>query len=382
MSARWFVRIILLELSLIYLVILAGSIVRATGSGMGCPDWPKCFGYLIPPTKLEEVIFHPNQAYKKGVFIVHGDTLYRAKNSFTTTDTFMAADWEPYTVHDYAHFNPVHTWIEYINRLLGALSGIPMLILAVLSIQFWKRMKIIPILAFTGVFLLGFVAWLGKKVVDGNLIPHSITIHMLGALAIVSVLIALLLFTRKTIKSDLTLDRSLRHWLGAAVILTIIQIILGTQVREEIDYLNKALQGHNRESWLETIGLTFYIHRSFSILILMVNGFIFFRNRAIQKPLVLINVMTALLISEILAGVILSYFGLPAAAQPVHMVLAALLYGVQFYLWLLHMIVRVSDLETETKNSIFVFQNSSLLSELQTPDKLDPNNKYICDSRK
>jgi len=34
-----------LSLVLVYLVILAGATVRMTGSGMGCPDWPKCFGY-------------------------------------------------------------------------------------------------------------------------------------------------------------------------------------------------------------------------------------------------------------------------------------------------------------------------------------------------
>lgn len=375
-SIRWFVRLILIEISLIYLVILAGSIVRATGSGMGCPDWPTCFGYLIPPTESHQVEFHPNQKYKKGVFIVHEDALYRARKTFVSGAEFSDSDWEKYTVHDYAIFNPVHTWIEYINRLLGALAGIPMLMIAVTSISLRKRLKIIPVLSFAGLFLLGLVAWLGKKVVDGNLIPHSITIHMLGALAILAVLITLLLLSRKTLKSDLTLDRTLRHWLGAAVFLTVVQIILGTQVREQVDLLNKELMGMNRDSWLSTIGLTFYIHRSFSILIVIINGIIFWRNKNIRKPLRLINVMIAILLTEILAGIVLAYLGLPAAAQPVHMILAALLFGVQFYLWLLHLIARVSDLEAANDSAIFSFQRSTLISEMNSPtNKINSSDK-------
>ena len=59
-----------LSLILVLFVILAGSLVRMTGSGMGCPDWPKCFGYLIPPTTKKDVFWQSNFNYKKGVMIL------------------------------------------------------------------------------------------------------------------------------------------------------------------------------------------------------------------------------------------------------------------------------------------------------------------------
>ena len=70
-----------------------------------------------------------------------------AKKDFTSEDIFDAADWETYSKHDYVSYDPVHTWVEYINRLIGALSGIPILIFSVLSFWFWKKNKWIPIIA-------------------------------------------------------------------------------------------------------------------------------------------------------------------------------------------------------------------------------------------
>ena len=67
--------LLILSLSLVYLVIAAGSIVRMTGSGMGCPDWPKCFGYLIPPTEKSQLEWKPLNSYKKGQIIIVDQTL-------------------------------------------------------------------------------------------------------------------------------------------------------------------------------------------------------------------------------------------------------------------------------------------------------------------
>ena len=77
---------IFISLVLIYLVIIAGAVVRMTGSGMGCPDWPKCFGYIIPPTNEAELIWTPEKSYEEGQVIIVDETLRVAKTDFTTGD--------------------------------------------------------------------------------------------------------------------------------------------------------------------------------------------------------------------------------------------------------------------------------------------------------
>ena len=105
------------SLVLVYLVIVAGAVVRMTGSGMGCPDWPKCFGYYVPPTEEETLQWRANREFEKGQVIIKDEGLLIANRDFTSTTSFNISNWSSYTKHDYALFNVWHTWIEYINRL-------------------------------------------------------------------------------------------------------------------------------------------------------------------------------------------------------------------------------------------------------------------------
>ena len=123
-----------ISLVLTFVVIVAGSIVRMTGSGMGCPDWPKCFGYLIPPTDSEVLFFQEGHTYEAGQMIVRHDTLWVANNNFTTVSDFNRNDWHKYPKHDYAIFNVMHTWVEYINRLATVVYGIPVFLLSLFSL--------------------------------------------------------------------------------------------------------------------------------------------------------------------------------------------------------------------------------------------------------
>lgn len=322
-------RLTRIEIVLLFLVIIAGSVVRMTGSGMGCPDWPRCFGYLVPPTEQATLEWSPDRSFQKGQMIVRDEALYVAQDDFTTGPQYEASHWEKYTRHDYAHFNPTHTWIEYINRLFGALSGLPMLALFILSFFALRQDLRLLALSAAGIFMLGFEAWLGKKVVDGNLIPGSITIHMLGAFSVVAIVLLLqgVLSQAKLQKRYYTLW--FKYGLILALVLILVQVVLGTQVREQIDVFNR--MGLARQEWVGQLDVLYYVHRSFSLLIMAVLGWLWWENRRHRFGFWQFPLIMVVLLVEVLAGVVLAYFDMPAWAQPVHLLLGTILFALHFH---------------------------------------------------
>ena len=328
---KYFLKIAKLALILVYLVIVAGALVRMTGSGMGCPDWPKCFGYYIPPTEKAALLWFPNKEFHEGQVIIVNERLLVSKSDFKSGNTFDENQFKPFTKHDYAEFNATKTWIEYLNRLIGALAGLVIFIMAIFSLGFWKTNKKVTILSWVSVFLMGFQGWLGAKVVYSVLNPLKITIHMMVALLIVG----LLLFIIKKASSkvhDYKIDNYFKNILIIALLLSIVQIILGTQVRQYVDEQIKILGYNQMALVLENPTLNFYIHRSFSILILVLNLFLFVRNRKFQLGFNKINWVMAVIAIEILSGIVMYYLDFPFGTQALHLVLASLLFGIQFYM--------------------------------------------------
>lgn len=318
-------------LVLVYLVIVAGAVVRMTGSGMGCPDWPKCFGYYIPPTDVETLHWKLNKSFQKGQVIIKDESLQVAKVDFTTSEIYDSNNWNAYTKHDYAIFNVWHTWIEYINRLLGALAGLATVVLAILSFRFWKVNKIITLLSWLVVLGMGFQAWLGATVVYSVLEPIKITLHMIMALVIVTLLLYII-YKAKPKNKDFELPKNIRGVLLIALGLTLIQIILGTQVRQFVDGQIDLVGEQAKNLWLQNPSLQFYIHRTFSILVFILNVFLFWQIRKKKLPLKKINWVIAFLLLEVITGILMYYVDFPLGTQPLHLVLASLLFGIQFYL--------------------------------------------------
>jgi len=331
---KYFTHITKTALILVYLVIVAGALVRMTGSGMGCPDWPKCFGYYIPPTDVHELQFSPNHEFKRGQVIIKDEKLWVARETFTTGTTYNNADWEHYTKHDYAEFNTLHTWIEYINRLMGALAGLAILFMAVASFSFGKTKSSIILLSWLSVFLMGFQAWLGATVVYSVLNPVKITLHMLVALLIVALILVILDKAKELTHTEKVFkyDGFFKKLLWFTLLLTIVQVILGTQVRQFVDDQVKLLGHENIHLVMQDPIINFYIHRSFSIVVLATNIWLFVMNKQKGLGFAKTGWVLVLILLEVATGIAMYNFDFPFASQSIHIVTASLLFGVQFYM--------------------------------------------------
>jgi cytochrome c oxidase assembly protein subunit 15 len=329
-----FIKISKISLVLVYLVILAGSLVRMTGSGMGCPDWPKCFGLLIPPTEIGQIEWFPNKSFTKGIVLKKNNELIIAKKDFSSKEKFNFSNWNKYTKHDYSDFNPSKTWIEFLNRLIGAIAGLATVLMLIFSIKFWRENKIIVLSSLLIVLGMGFQAWLGKIVVDSNLAPFKITTHMLMAFIIIALIIYSIYISNKKSKHNLN-DIFVRNLILGSLLLSVTQVVIGTQVREFIDLQNEFFGPKNKNKWLALPDFYFYFHRSFSLLILAINSYLYYITVKRKYNTDLINKICIVIVLEIIVGIVMYYGSFPVFSQPIHLFLATILFGYQFY-WFLH----------------------------------------------
>ncbi len=332
MLKNHFPLIVRLCLISLYLIFIAGSVVRMTGSGMGCPDWPKCFGYYIPPTSEEQLLWKPNTSFEQGVVIIKDEALLVADASFITSESFDIKNWQPYEKHDYAVFNVYHTWTEYINRLASVVSGFFFLFLIIGAWGFRKENKWITIISFVAFFLMLFEAWLGKTVVDSVLKPTVITIHMVVGLIIVAMMLQLDYIVNKSKLISFKVPKSYKVLLTIAMICTLVQIALGTQVRQFIDEQVHKLGFENKSLSLLDPNLQFYIHRSFTIGIILLNGWIYYKSTVGNYFSKKLNWVMVLIGLETLTGILMYYVEIPFGTQTLHLLFGVLLFSFQYYL--------------------------------------------------
>lgn len=290
----------------VFFLILVGGIVRSTGSGMGCPDWPKCFGMWIPPTAEEQLPYN----YKE----IFGE---RLKGEVS--------------------FNVVKTWTEYVNRLLGVLIGL--LIFATFFsslVAFWKGNRKVVLLTFLAFLCVGFQGWLGSRVVATELLPWMVTTHLLVAVLIVCLLIWALVSANVIWNNERDTDQSLSFAMVILFLISLGQFILGTRVRETIDVLNH--NGIVRSEWVDGLGGVIYVHGISAIGLWLVH-FFFIRKLKMEvtNPINgLLNYLLIFISISVVSGAILGLMDMPAYAQPVHLTTASLILGTQFAIYLVN----------------------------------------------
>jgi cytochrome c oxidase assembly protein subunit 15 len=325
-AIRGFRKLCFSTLIAVYFLILVGGIVRSTGSGMGCPDWPKCFGRWTPPTsagQLPENYKEVNSAFrekKNQKFIKYLQIL-----GLHTTAEKMRHDKSILAEDD---FNVVKAWIEYVNRLVGVAIGLFITALFWKSIRLRKDYPSIFFYSFAVLIAVILQGWFGSIVVSTNLTTWTVTVHMLLALLIVGLLVYLLRLSEGS--RNYGAPAGMKWVLIACIVTLLIQIFLGTQVRESIDRV-AALKAV-RESWIPELGLSFIIHRSFSLLVLLLHVILVVKLKKTRENNPLSLGLIVLLLGTFLTGLGMAWWSVPAVLQPVHLVLATGALGIQ---WLL-----------------------------------------------
>jgi cytochrome c oxidase assembly protein subunit 15 len=278
----------IISLVSIYLLILAGGIVRSTGSGMGCPDWPKCFGRMIPPTQASELPFNYQEIYKE-------------------------------KLHGQVEFNPTKTWIEYLNRLLGALTGIFVVITTFLA---FKQSKKIFTHTLAALILVILNAILGKYVVDSFLLPGVVTVHMLLSIGVIYFLIKAL--NIHSISEVNAIEN--RQWIMINLCIVFLQILLGTQVRENVDHVILELGESAKSEWIGQLGIMFISHRTFSWFLVISHFILWYKlkDSILQRYR---HGMMALIGISFLTGILMAYFSFPLGSQAIHLFISLVLIG-------------------------------------------------------
>src|SRR5256885_4117631 len=156
-----FTKLAALTVAMTFLLVVVGVVVRSTGSGLGCPEWPTCHGSWVPP------------------------------------------------------FDNLHAIIEWSHRTTAAIVGILALATAIAALVAYRRRPAILWPALAALGLVIFQAALGKAAVESDLSGDIVTAHLATAMA----LLALLIYV--TVRSNLPVDGRLRGsgvaaWLGLA----------------------------------------------------------------------------------------------------------------------------------------------------------------------
>ena len=285
-----------------YILIFIGGLVRVSGAGLGCPDWPKCFGRWIPPVSVNQ----------------------------------LPPELDPST------FNFTLAWIEYFNRLVGMTIGILILITAIMAIKYYRHVKSILYPSIAAALLVAYQGWQGSQIVSSRLEPLIVSIHLILALIIVSLLIYATQRAYHIELGDSPKSGQFPGKVGIEVAVlwgaAIVQVVLGTQVRSAVETAQKSHPLSSDSTILGMIGVVSYGHIILGILVI---GFAFHIARILLKrsdeisPLMKQSVygMIFLMIAQLILGFLLIVVGMPELTRVFHLWVASLFVGLLLALY-------------------------------------------------
>jgi cytochrome c oxidase assembly protein subunit 15 len=252
-------------------------------------------------------------------------------------------------------FNPVHTWTEYLNRLAGAILGLVSLTLVFFCFVSNKATNKTLYFAIGALLSVVFNGWLGSQVVASDLRPLLVSLHMMGAFLVQMFLILGFINSRASNvfpTISMVYNKRANIYIGICVLCLVLQIGMGIQIRESVDWVFKLDELFDRENLIDIVPWVFYVHRSFSWVVLVfavlalsnivkskVNHETNLREISTWKFLLSDvkvrwgSLYIILVLGQMLIGGALNHLGFPMFVQPLHLLAANLMFGVLCFLF-------------------------------------------------
>jgi cytochrome c oxidase assembly protein subunit 15 len=231
-------------------------------------------------------------------------------------------------------FNTSKAWIEYINRLIGVLSGLFSLIFFVTLFFIRNQISRSKFLyGIIGFILMLFNAWMGSIVVATNLFPILISIHYVAAYA---VLFFFMLSIHQTkLNQESLLLMKFKFYYLIMVVLSIVQVVLGTQLRH---FTDKAVAQNilivNEAVNFSFLGISFTRHWLMALFLIFVSLLpLFILHKKVEKKWQYFNLgLSLVLIVQYFTGVVNLRYNFPLIAQVSHILFGGLIFGISLYI--------------------------------------------------
>lgn len=187
---RVFNKLVLVATLLTLCVVVLGAYVRLSDAGLGCPDWPGCYGTLTVP-QSESAIQHAETAYPDSP-VEHGKA-----------------------------------WKEMIHRYFAGALGLLVLAIFVMAWRVRREIKVSPWLPTGLLVLIVFQAALGMWTVTLLLKPAIVTAHLIGGMSTLALLTWIAHRHLGLIPTRVLQSESLRFWVRGMLVILFVQIFLG-----------------------------------------------------------------------------------------------------------------------------------------------------------